>query len=71
MTIGMLWLVDKGTVMDSLAEALKYYRRKYGHAANHCVANLKLAESKLEFPIGVSYERWILPGHLWIGVEGQ
>jgi hypothetical protein len=73
MEIGMLWFDDdpKKSLTQKIVGAADYYRHKYGCVPNICVVNV----NALDVPVldvgivRVTAARWIMPGHLWIGMK--
>ncbi len=75
MNVGMLWYDnDPQTALKAkIDRAADYYRRKYGRLPNLCLVNPSMLGDK-HGPAGkvsVQANRAILPGHLWIGEEGN
>ena len=66
---GMLWYDnDKKPLAEKIAEAAAYYRDKYGQVPNCC--HIPEAESEANInDVRVVASPYILPNHLWIGVE--
>lgn len=72
MNKGMLWFDNnpKKDLPKKIAEAVAYYRRKYGQTPTQCFVNPSMLGEPQEFD-GVMVKRYrpILPGYLWIGLE--
>jgi len=80
MNVGMLWFDNdpKTALTAKVARAADYYRRKYGRVPDLCLVHPSmLAESssaRSDGQVGkivVRSNRFILPGHLWIGAEDK
>jgi hypothetical protein len=72
MFTGMMWFDNdpKTTLADKVQRAAEYYKSKYGLTANICMVNPNMMpEEAHEGRITVRPLRFVLPGHLWIGVE--
>lgn len=80
MNVGMLWWCD---VMDknmdaavklaaNLRQASDYYKNKYGMTPDRCFVNIAALSAASELGgIRVRPVTWILPNHLWMGVEDK
>ena len=73
MHIGMLWYDNDPTAaLDvKIQKAAEYYRNKYGRKPNLCLVNPGMlnGEKFREQKITIRPYRFVLPGHLWIGIE--
>ncbi len=69
MNTGMLWFDnDKKPLAEKITEAAAYYRDKYRQTPNCC--HIPKSESAPNINgIRVVASPYILPNHLWIGVE--
>ena len=71
MNKGMLWFDNspKKELAQKIAEAVDYYRTKYGQVPNLCMVNPSTLGEPQEFDgVMVKAYRPILPGYLWIGL---
>lgn len=73
LTVGMLWFDNdpKRDLPAKVARAAKYYYDKYHHVPDTCLvhpAALPAGEAMVSV-IKVKTDKYILPGHLWIGIE--
>jgi hypothetical protein len=71
MNTGMLWFDNdpKKGLAKKIAEAVQYYRTKYGQTPNLCMVNPSALGEEVEFDgVVVKSYRPILTGHLWIGI---
>ncbi len=83
MNTGILWWDDATNkpLAKKVQEAAQYYRRKYDRIPDLCLVNPKMldasigAESEVdvfgEFKTMVRPWNYVVPDHLWIGVEDQ
>jgi hypothetical protein len=73
MNIGMMWFDNdpKKTLAAKILEAAGHYRAKYGQIPDTVIVNPVMLVGQQYDPQHVKALRWILPGHLWIGVEAQ
>lgn len=70
MTVGMLWQVPKGRkVQDSLIDAIREYRKKYGQDATVAILNPLDADEGFSAPVVVKTARYVQPGTIWLGRE--
>ena len=71
MNKGMLWFDNspKKGLAQKIAEAVQYYRTKYGHTPNLCMVNPSMQGETVELDgVMVKSYRPVLPGYLWIGI---
>lgn len=71
MKAGMLWFDNdpKKDLTKKIAEAVRYYRTKYGQTPNLCMVNPSALGEEVKFDgVMVKSYRPVLPGHLWIGI---
>jgi hypothetical protein len=74
---GMLWFDNNPhtALMEKVLRAAEYYKTKYDHVPNLCFVHpsmLKGHSNQVEgLPgnISIQSNRFVLPGHLWIGVQ--
>ena len=75
MNDGMLWMSDRGNrpVEKKIAEALSYYRQKFGVEPTLCLAHPSEIPTDMQQVEGVTVrtDRIVLPMHFWIGVERE
>lgn len=72
MDTGMLWLdVNPETTLSAKIErAAEYYRNKYGRSPNLCMVHPSALVAGQDMPqITIRPWRYVLPGHLFIGIE--
>lgn len=74
MRICMLWFdSSKDDLSIKVIRAAKYYQKKYQKQPNTCLVNSKIFEGKnKDFQIdyiSVRPDNYVLPNHMWIGVE--
>lgn len=73
MSIGMLWFDNSPlSLREKIKKAADYYEKKYGRQPDLCLVHARmLTDTKVEEiqDITVRPSRFVLPGHLWIGVE--
>lgn len=73
MKVGMLWFEnDKGKPVDKrIAEAVGFYRQKYGLEPNVCMVSMQDAPEGERWLDGVEVKssRSVLPNHYWVGVK--
>jgi hypothetical protein len=74
MNVGMLWFEnDKGKPVERrIAEAVAFYRQKYGKEPNLCMVHTGEAPEGQRWIDGVEVKgnRSVLPNHYWVGVKG-
>lgn len=72
---GMMWFDNdpKTSLDEKITRAAAYFRSKYGQNPDTCLVNpTMLSEPQHQTGrIVVRTLRAVLPGHLWIGVEGK
>ena len=78
MTTGMLWLLPNNPKIPlgkKIQEAAAYYIKKYDQQPDLCLVHPSALEADPNANeiagITVRPYRPVLPGHLWIGVEGK
>lgn len=74
MTSAMLWWDDSNsTLAEKIKKAAAYYEKKYGRAPELCLVHPNmLKDQKLEVDkITIRPWRYVLPGHIWIGIEDK
>jgi len=80
MNVGMLWFDnDPHTALTAkVARAADYYRRKYGRVPDLCLVHPSMLPESRPNPVEekagkvvVRSNRFIQPGHLWIGAEDK
>lgn len=74
MHTGMLWFDNSQIALDiKIQKAMEYYHKKYGRIPDLCLVHPSMLKgTKLEGKkITVRPYRPVLPGHIWIGIEGQ
>lgn len=73
MDVGMLWYEnDKGKTLEKrIAEAVAFYRQKYGLEPNLCMVHNGEAPEGQRWIDGVEVKgsRSVLPNHYWVGVK--
>jgi hypothetical protein len=71
MNIGMLWFDNdpKTTLAEKIKTAAEYYKNKYGHYPNTCMAHPSALAGQKYDPEHVKPLKSILPGHFWLGME--
>lgn len=72
MISGMLWLDDDNqrSLEEKVSRAVTYYRDKYGHAPDWCCVHLKALEDEIKIgQLTVRPDKYVLPQHLWLGVQ--
>jgi len=74
MNTGMFWFDNSSTnLAQKIQKAVDYYEQKYGHKPDLCLVNLAvtLPDSGVGggMAITVRPSKYVLPGHLWIGIE--
>jgi len=69
----MLWLDTdpKKPLVQKVVEAMRYYSNKYGGVPTLCQVNPKDYEPVNPAIMQVEPMRYILPGHLWIGIQDK
>ena len=66
----MLWYDnEKKPLAEKIGAAAAYYRRKYGQAPNCCHVPAGVETPETVGAVRVVTSPYILPNHLWIGVE--
>jgi hypothetical protein len=74
MEIGLLWFDDdkQMTAEEKIAQAVRRYRQKFGHAPTVCFVHPDEPVTK-ESVAGVAVRplRTVLRHHFWVGVEKQ
>lgn len=64
MGIAMLWFDNsKRSFQDKLADAIKYYEKKYGASANHCLVSLDIYQSLKNGDDDVLINGVLIEGH--------
>jgi hypothetical protein len=73
MTTGMLWLIQHSDLTKAIQTAAAYYEKKQGKKPTLCLVNpsgLTVDSGSLTVDgITVKAAKYVLPKHLWIGVE--
>jgi hypothetical protein len=73
--MGMLWFDNdpKTDLMSKINRAADYYQKKYGHSPTLCFVNPKMLENDKAAAgsVKVKTNGNIMPGHLWIGCNGD
>jgi hypothetical protein len=73
MTSGMLWFNQNADFEKGIRAAAAYYEKKYGRKPTLCLVNpsgLTVDSGSLTVDgITVKAAKYVLPKHLWIGVE--
>jgi hypothetical protein len=74
MHTGMLWFDNsQSTLAQKIKKAVEYYLKKYGRQPNLCLIppSMTLPDSDVRegMPLTVRPSKFVLPGHLWIGIE--
>lgn len=73
MIIGMLWFDNsKVDLSAKVNRAGDFYKNKYGRSPNACFVHPKAFDEKEKLQTGdikVRPDSYVLPHHLWIGVE--
>lgn len=72
MKIGMLWYDDspRRSFQDKVAQAINYYRAKYGRLPNTCYVHPSCLPDEGDAACGLKLvgAEDILPHHFWLGV---
>lgn len=72
MKIGMLWLdTSDAPLLVKLQKAVEYYTKKYGRRPEICEVHPTMFEKVELERITVSPRKYILPKHIWVGIEDQ
>lgn len=71
MNTGMLWFDNsERTLKQKIADAVEYYKKKYGKSPNLVLIHPSVLEEDLNVDDAtVRPYRPVLPGHIWIGIE--
>lgn len=77
MNFGLLWYDNKNPLAQTIANAAKRYREKYGYAPDTCFINADtssdtLAALRATFAaqgIEIKTKKTIIPNHVWLGVS--
>jgi len=75
--IGMLWFDrdPKTTLAVKIERAVQHFKHKYGRVPEFCMVNqedaktVNMDEVAKACKLIVKPQRYVLPGHLWIGYE--
>lgn len=74
MMTGMLWWAGKdGSLSAHIQNSKTYYEKKYGRVPNLVMVHPSMMTEK-QMDVGtitVRPYRYILPGHIWIGIEDK
>ena len=72
MHTGMLWFDNSKTYSaEKIKKAAEYYTKKYGSKPDTCYVPLTMMFEKgtVEIEISVIPHRFVLPDHIWIGID--
>jgi hypothetical protein len=74
MNAGMLWFDNSNTTLaQKIQKAAAYYEKKYGRKPELCLvtSGMTLPDTGVGegMPITVRSSKFVLPGHLWLGIE--
>ncbi|NPV55490.1 MAG: hypothetical protein HPY76_02295 [Anaerolineae bacterium] len=73
MNIGMLWFDNdpKTDLSTKVAQAVAYYRKKYGHTPDICFVHPSMLQEGETKTMGLELKpnRVVRPHHLWLGLR--
>jgi hypothetical protein len=75
MNVGMLWYDNDPTtaLRTKVERAADYYKKKYGRLPTLCLVHPSMlsAPDRVTGKVAIRPHRSVLPGHLWIGEDGN
>ncbi len=73
LSAGMLWYENSlVSLADKVQHAVDYYKKKYSRTPDMCLVHPSMMKDQPEIQfdgLTVRPFRYVLPGHLWIGID--